>query len=121
MPQGLLGYTLPNPVPDNLTHWWQGQSGYWYIHSAFKIDAIPPLLAANYIFVKRTNAGLCEAIYVGEAADLRERLKQHEKLWLAMMLGANEIHVHLLAEYRSDRLAIETDLRNAHPTLLNFQ
>lgn len=59
--------------------------------------------------------------YIGETGDLGERIDRHEKFLPALRLGATEVHVHLFALSRQQRLDIETDLRRAHPTLLNEQ
>jgi hypothetical protein len=53
--------------------------------------------------------------------DFDARLDQHEKLVPAIFMGANEVHVHLLAHSRAERLRIETDLRRGQLPPLNEQ
>ena len=105
-------------------HWWQGASGYWYVHWIYKIDAIPEYLhRCNYVLVRRQWDGKAEPVYIGQTGDGENRLtlSRHEKFHAALRLGAIEIHVHLLAQSRQHRFDIESDLRRGHATLLNKQ
>jgi len=103
------------------TYWWQGASGRWYIHTVYPIHAIPGFKACNYIFARPRFDGTREPFYIGQSGEFDERLDRHEKLGPALWLGATEIHVHLLAQSRQERLNIETDLRHGHVTPLNEQ
>jgi hypothetical protein len=62
-----------------------------------------------------------EPFYIGESGDFNKELRSHSKLWPAQLLGATEVHIHLLAMSVSQRLDIETDLRRRHWTPLNYQ
>jgi len=104
-------------------HGWQGASGCWYYFSIYPIAAIPSWIReCNYIFARPRYdiAQAREPFYIGEKGDTG-RLERHEKLGPALRLGATELHIHLSAKSRWERLEIETDLRNAHPTPLNYQ
>src|SRR5665648_946368 len=65
-------------------HYWRGASGRRYLHSVYTLVGCPALPQANYIFVRR-----------------------HED-------GANEVHIHLLADTAHDRALVEADLTAAH-------
>jgi hypothetical protein len=113
---GLLGAFAPPIVH------WQGASGRWYAHSVFSIRAIPDRIAAcNYIFTAPRPDGQRNPLYVGESSEFNVRLAQHEKLSDVLRLGGTELHVHLGATTRQQRLDIETDLRRGQPAPLNRQ
>ena len=76
---------------------------------------------ANYVMVQRLADGKRKAIYVGQSENLRDRLPRHEKLFAARLLGATELHIHMLAKTDAERFRIETDIRNGHPAPLNEQ
>ena len=101
--------------------WWQGASGAWYIHTVYSIGALPDFKACNYIFAGPRFDGKRQPYYIGESGDFAERIDRHEKFLPALRLGATEVHVHLLAASRQQRLNIETDLRRGHRTPLNEQ
>jgi hypothetical protein len=101
--------------------WWQGASGAWYIHSVYQIQVVPDFGACNYIFAGPRFDRRRQPFYIGESGDFGERIDRHEKFLPALWLGATEVHVHLLATSRQQRLDIETDLRRGHPTPLNEQ
>ncbi len=116
---GPLGAFAP-PAP-TIVHW-QGASGRWYAHSVFSIYAIPNWIAAcNYIFTAPRPDGLRSPLYVGESGEFDVRVGQHEKLPDVLRLGGSELHVHLGAATRQQRLDIETDLRRGQPAPLNRQ
>jgi hypothetical protein len=124
---GLAGL-VPIVHNNEPTHWWQGASGRWYVHTIYAIDAIPDFIrACNYIFAcpghltHFDGTGNRVPLYIGESGEFDQRLDRHEKLGPARRLGATEIHIHLLAQSRQERVNIETDLRHAHPTPLNGQ
>ena len=124
---GLAGF-VPAVSNNKPTHWWQGASGRWYIHTIYPIHSIPEFIrACNYIFARPGNlthfdgTGERVPLYIGESGEFDERLDRHEKLGQALRLGATEIHIHLLAQSRQERVNVETDLRHAHATPLNGQ
>ncbi len=111
---------IPTP-PEPQNWWWQGAAGAWYIHTVYPIRAVPDFKACNYIFAGPRFDGKRQPYYIGESGDFAERIDRHEKFLPALRLGATEVHVHLLAASRQQRLNIETDLRRGHPTPLNEQ
>lgn len=102
-------------------HWWQGLSGLWYVHTVLPLHQWRAFDSMNYILTRSRYDGLFDPLYIGETGDGQDRVAGHEKLEPALQLGATHVHVHLLAETRYQRLAIETDLRHRHPTPLNKQ
>lgn len=119
---GIFG-SLAQPAaapPPPMWHW-QGRSGTWYVHSVFPLSLGTFVAGANYIMVQRLSDGSRKPIYVGQSENLRDRLPRHEKLLAAQLLGATELHVHVLAQTDAERFRIETDLRHGHPAPLNDQ
>lgn len=103
--------------------WWRGASGAEWITSAYPIDRFFMTGPGVYVLAKMDLSGRCHALYVGQTDDLDRRMYEHMrgKLPLAQLLGANEIHVHLLAKTRAERFEIETDLRRRLSPTLNLQ
>lgn len=117
-----FGPVFASASPQPPTHWWQGASGHWYIHNIYSIHSIPEWLGVcNYLFARPLQNGKREPFYIGESGNFDIRISRHEKFAPALRLGATELHVHLLANTKQQRLDIETDLRNAHWTTLNAQ
>ncbi len=92
--------------------YWQGQSGQKYIHSVYEIDACPPLPGAVYVAVKRV--GLMRvAVAVGRFAPFWDKTLGEDDLTRLEMLGADEVHVHLLARSAEAAEAVKHDLSSA--------
>ena len=90
---------------------WRGESKERY---RFKITltakGLPDDSGGIYVFVRRRFGVLLEPLYVGKAANLRNRLVGHEKWARAYWYyGATERHVLRVAE-EGDRRRIEEDL-----------
>ena len=116
----VLMSTPSAPAPH---HWWQGASGRWWITTIFPLT-IPSFSAGCvYVMARRMPDGQRVPMYIGQTEDSRERMREHlsNKMLLAAVLGANELHLHFLATTKDQRLAVETDLRNGHLTALNSQ
>lgn len=99
-----------------------GQRGS-YPFSALPLTEPPPV-SAVYAYVRRTSDGKCEPLYIGQAENAAQRWRDHLNDGLhrqALGLGANELHIHLLATTKEMRLNVETDLRRNWPTPLNRQ
>ncbi|CAN7614121.1 hypothetical protein LJR030_001514 [Rhizobium sp. LjRoot30] len=103
--------------------WWRGASGTQWITSAFPIDQFYYEGPAVYLFAQHNGYGHCDAKYVGQTGDYDRRMSEHyrDKMFLARLLGANEVHVHLLATSEAERFRIETDLRRQLEPILNLQ
>ena len=99
---------------DQAFHYWRGASGRRYLHSVYTLIGCPALPRANYILVRRYDNGTCVALAFGQTKDdavtLNLAYLRHE----GAKIGANEVHIHLLAETAEDRADVEADLTAAH-------
>jgi hypothetical protein len=95
-------------------HYWRGASGRRYLHSVYTLIGCPALPRANYILVRRYEDGSRVALSFGQtkgdAVTLNLAHLRHE----GAKIGANEVHIHLLAESADERLLVEADLAAAH-------
>lgn len=106
---------------ENRFHFWSGASGQRYVHTIYSLIECPELPAGNYVLVRRTAEGRRIALAVGRATHAAASLNLAEIRQRGAQLGANEVHVHLLAESKSESKLIEFDLRSGqlqhvHPT-----
>ncbi|MGI9371452.1 MAG: hypothetical protein ACR2OJ_03070 [Hyphomicrobiales bacterium] len=92
--------------------YWQGASGHRYICSIYAPHSCPPLPGAVYIAVKREEDGARSARAVGRFASFFDTGVGNAQS-LARKAGANEIHVHLLAEDDSNAERTVRDLKKA--------
>lgn len=102
-------------------HQWQGKSGRWYPHSIVTQKQQLFDCMAIYVMVRRNSDFSVTPLYIGKADSLRTRFMSHEKVEPAFRLGANELHVHLLAQSESELLATEKDLIEGQNPELNIQ
>lgn len=117
---GLL--SSPSPATPEF-FWWQGASGRSWITTIFPICYTGIYLSSVYVMVRRNPDGSRVPLYIGQTDNTERRMSEHarSKLFAAMILGGNELHLHFLADTERERLAIETDLRHGHATPLNQQ
>jgi len=104
-------------------HGWRGESGRTYtFRCALTKACIPDDSGGIYVFVRRRYAFFLEPLYVGKAANLRERLVGHEKWGTAWwVLGATERHV-MRVPTETERRKIEEDLiRGLKPRMNDVQ
>lgn len=92
---------------------WTGASGARYVHSIYNLFECPPVEAANYILVKRHVDGQRTVISIGRAAYSAGTLNLAEIRLRSAQLGANEVHIHLLADGHGESQEIEADLRRS--------
>jgi len=99
---------------DQAFHYWRGASGRRSLHSVYTLIGCPALPRANYILVRRYDNGTRVALAFGQTKDdavtLNLAYLRHE----GAKIGANEVHIHLLAETAEDRADVEADLTAAH-------
>lgn len=94
-------------------HFWTGASGKRYVHTVYSLFDCPALSSANYVLVRRASRSAREVLAIGRltsddaAANLSD-IRQH-----ASLVGADEVHVHLLAGSEDEAYAVEVDLRTA--------
>ena len=110
----------PNPAPVAAAalqaraggvHAWRGASGERYAHCVFSLIECPPLPKAAYVLVRRDADGERHALHIAsgqsDAATLNlARIRQR-----GATLGANEVHVHVLASTDDERHLVVCDLR----------
>ena len=95
-------------------HYWRGASGRRYLHSVYTLVGCPALPRANYILVRRYDDGARVALSFGQTKDDAMTLNLAHLRHEGAKCGANEVHIHLLAENSDDRALVETDLTAAH-------
>jgi hypothetical protein len=99
---------------DQAFHYWRGASGRRYLHTVYTLIGCPAIPQANYILVRRFDDGTRVALSFGQTKDdtmtLNLALLRHE----GAKAGANEVHIHLLAENAEQRGSVEADLLAAH-------
>lgn len=99
-------------------HYWRGASGHRYLHSVYSLIGCPVLPQVNYTLVRRLEDGTRKPLAFcqtkGDANSLNLAHLRHE----GAKLGANEVHIHLLAETPETRDAVEADLAGAHASRL---
>lgn len=96
-------------------HFWTGATGKRYVHTVYSLFDCPPLDAANYILVRRSTPGQSAraVLAIGRLTEQASTLNLAEIRQRAATLGADEVHVHLLATSSQEAQAVETDLRTA--------
>ncbi len=99
---------------DQAFHYWRGASGRRYLHSVYSLVGCPALPQANYILVRRHEDGSREALAFGDTKDDAISLNLAHLRHAGAKIGANEVHIHLLAETAHDRALVEADLTGAH-------
>jgi hypothetical protein len=95
-------------------HYWRGASGRRYLHSVWSLIGCPALPQANYILVRRHEDGSREALAFGQTRDDAITLNLAHLRHEGAKRGANEVHIHLLAETAEERGTVEADLIAAH-------
>ena len=95
-------------------HYWRGASGRRYLHSVYSLVGCPALPRANYILVRRFDDGTRVALAFGQTKDDAISLNLAHLRHQGAKLGANEVHIHLLAETPEERAHVEGDLTEAH-------
>lgn len=92
---------------------WTGASGRRYVHTVYSLFDCPPLEAGNYVLVRRFDRARREVLAIGRLINETATLNLAEIRQRAAMLGADEVHVHLLASTPFEAQAVEVDLKSA--------
>jgi hypothetical protein len=95
-------------------HYWRGASGQRYLHSVYSLIGCPALPRANYILVRRYDDGTRAALAFGQTRDETASLNLAHLRHQGAKCGANEVHIHLLADTADARTRVEADLLAAH-------
>ena len=107
VPAGTLG-TLSHEFT-----FWRGATGIRYVHTVYPLMDCPELPSANVTLVRRHASGRAEVLHICRVEHVAPSLNLAEIRQTAALLGANEVHVHLLADSATERAAIERDLSGA--------
>ncbi|MEG6507868.1 hypothetical protein V6C03_02690 [Methyloligella sp. 2.7D] len=91
-------------------HYWRGASGSRYLHSVYSLVGCPAMPQVNYILVRRESDGSRTPLAIGETTDEAVSLNLAALRHKGAKLGANEVHIHLLAETAEARRAVKDDL-----------
>ncbi len=94
-------------------HFWTGATGRRYVHTVYSLFDCPPLDAANYVLVRREGPTQRTVLAIGRLTNEIPTINLAEIRQRAASLGADEVHVHLLASTQQEAHAVEIDLRTA--------
>lgn len=89
---------------------WRGASGDRYVHHIYSLLECPELPASNYVLIGRDDNERRKVLHVGRTTNIAASLNLAEIRLRGAKLGANEVHVHLLAESDGQRRLIDMDL-----------
>jgi hypothetical protein len=92
-------------------HFWTGASGKRYVHTVYDLLECPQMPAVNYVLVRRTANGRAEALSIGRVSHGAPSLNLAELRQRGAELGADEVHVHMLADNAKLGKLVEFDLR----------
>lgn len=92
-------------------HFWCGGSGERYVHSVYDLLDCPETPAANFLLVHRDAQGRRSVLAIGNLKNSSPSLNLAEIRHRGARLGANEVHLHLLAPSAEQRRIVELDLR----------
>jgi hypothetical protein len=98
-------------VTNERFHFWCGASGQRYVHTIYSLLECPAIPASNYILVKREASGRRSVLSIGRLTHDIPSLNLAEIRQRGAELGANEVHVHLLAATAKQSKLVEFDLR----------
>ncbi len=93
---------------------WAGTSGERYVHSVFSLIGCPELPRAVYVLMRSDGRGRQTVLHIGRTVHDAPSLNLAEIRHRGAQLGANQVHVHLLAAGERQRRDVERDLRAAH-------
>jgi len=102
--------TVKQGMPQRF-EFWRGASKERYVHTIYDLYDCPDLPQANYMLVRRDADGDCEILRIGQTESRHGSENLASIRHNAALLGANEVHVHLLPETPHDRDLVELDLR----------
>ena len=122
MSRGLmnLGQTRFCPWTNELV-WWKTYYGQSVIFTVVPTSFAPGDWPCIYMFARYLHTNVWDVLYVGQTSDAADRFAAHEKWKEATREGMTHIHVHFLANTKSDRLQLETQLRHTFDPPLNKQ
>lgn len=93
---------------------WTGASGQRYVHTIYTLLDCPALSSGNVILVKRDEAGHRSILDITVLSAYSPSLNLAEVRQRGATLGANEVHVHLLADGEREAKRVAFDLQCGH-------
>ncbi|MEQ1577068.1 MAG: hypothetical protein ABL894_05380 [Hyphomicrobium sp.] len=93
-------------------HFWTGATGRRYVHTIYSLIECPALVSGNYVLVRRDDNGERTVLAIGSAAQQAASLNLADIRRRGAELGANEVHIHLLAGTSKASKLVEFDLRS---------
>jgi hypothetical protein len=115
-PEQQSGAPVGVPEAPPRFHFWSGASGKRYVHTVYSLFDCPPLEDANYILVRHGDTATRTVLAIGRLLNQCAMTNLAEIRHHASVLGADEVHVHLLAASSQEAQAVETDLITAQFT-----
>ncbi len=94
-------------------HFWTGASGKRYVHTVYSLFDCPAVESANYVLVRREGVTKRTVLAIGRLTNACASLNLAEIRQRGATIGADEVHVHLLAMSDNEAQAVEADLRTA--------
>jgi len=101
---------VPQDLPSRL-HFWRGASAKRYVHTVYSLIECPPLPRAIYLLVHRDKDGQRKVLHIGHGGSDAPTLNLAQVRQRGAQLGANEVHVHFLADTDEQRRLLMCDLR----------
>jgi hypothetical protein len=89
---------------------WAGASGKQYQHLVYGLIECPLAPKANYVLARRDADGRTTILKVGRTSHDAPTLNRAQMRHEAALLGANEVHLHVLAKTEAERILIEFDI-----------
>lgn len=104
------GHRLPD-APEPTFQFWRGASKTAYVHTVYRLIDCPDLQPAVYVFVRVAPTGRQTVLEVGRVEEAAPSLNLAHIRQRGAMLGATQVHIHLLGTSRETRRLVELDLR----------
>lgn len=101
---------MPQDLPGRI-HFWRGASARRYVHNVYSLIECPPLPRAMYLLVHRDKRGQRKVLHIGCGQTDAPTLNLARVRQRSAQLGANEVHLHFLAETDAQRRLVMCDLR----------
>jgi hypothetical protein len=108
-----LQEALAKATPARLQEW-AGASGRQYLHLVYGLIDCPAVPSVNYVLARRRPDGGHAALKVGRASHDAPTLNLAQIRHEGAVLGADEVHIHVLAKTEAERILVEFDIAAEH-------
>jgi len=102
------------PSADAQLEIWHGASGKPFLHLAYSLIQCPAMPKANYLLVRRGADGVRSVLKVGRVSHDAPSLNLAQIRQEGAILGAQEVHLHVLARSDAERILVEFDVAAAN-------